>query len=47
LTGATESTSQPTPQIAMPVTRLGPGPKRRLIRLPKTLARMVPTPIAV
>ena len=47
LAGATESSSQPAPQIAMPSTRLGPGPTRRLMRLPKTLARIVPAPIAV
>ena len=45
--GAMESSSQPAPQMAMPSTRLGPGPKRLLMRLPDTLAITVPRPIAV
>ena len=32
--GATDSSSQPAAQMAMPITRHGPGPTCRLIRLP-------------
>ena len=43
--GATASSSQPAPQTAKPSTRHGPGPIRRLMRLPKTLATIVPRPM--
>ena len=36
--GATASSSQPAPHTAKPRTRHGPGPMRRLMRLPNTLA---------
>ena len=45
LAGANESNSQPAPHTAKPSTRQGPGPMRRLIRLPKTLATTVPKPM--
>ena len=47
LAGATASISQPAPQTAKPSSRHGPGPMRRLMRLPNTLASTVPTPMPV
>ncbi len=47
LAGATASSSQPAAHTAKPITRQGPGPTRRLMRLPNTLAMIVPRPMAV
>ena len=45
--GATASISQPAPHTAKPRRRHGPGPMRRLMRLPRMLASTVPRPIPV
>src|SRR5918993_3515569 len=42
--GAAEPSNQPTPHVATPSTNVGPGPKRREMRLPTVLAAIVPTP---
>lgn len=36
--GAAASSNQPLPQKAKPITKLFPGPKRRVMRWPSTLA---------
>ena len=43
--GARARVSQPAPQTAKPTIRHGPGPMRRLMRLPNTLASTVPAPM--